>query len=165
MEGEGAGHRRRHSKAQADKAGGIVQQRLPSRMCIIRLGMDARWAIAETAIGSVGEITAASAKATASDMAGIIQWMKKPMPMTVNTTRPSASPSTVLPSLNSSSRGYASRRGTGAAVGRGGRISRIERHPPIRHEADQPAERDLEQRARQWQGQDPGENAAQDDGE
>jgi len=45
----------------------------PSRMCIIRLGIGAREAMAETAIGSVGESTAARAKATANGMAGISQ--------------------------------------------------------------------------------------------
>ena len=50
----------------------------PSRMCISRFGIGTREVIEETATGSVGEITAASAKATASGMAGIIQWMTKP---------------------------------------------------------------------------------------
>src|SRR3546814_10626957 len=52
----------------------------PSRMCIMRLGIGTRLAIAETAIGSVGETTAARAKATASGMDGIIQLMNRPMP-------------------------------------------------------------------------------------
>ncbi|MCW0416163.1 hypothetical protein NB689_001917 [Xanthomonas sacchari] len=63
----------------------------PSRMCISRLGIGARAAIEDTAIGSVGDTTAASANATASGMVGIIQWIRKPAPITVNTTRPSAS--------------------------------------------------------------------------
>ena len=63
----------------------------PSRICIKRLGMGLRPAMAETAIGSVGDRIADRAKATASGMAGIIQWMKKPNPRTVNTTSPMAS--------------------------------------------------------------------------
>ncbi len=63
----------------------------PSRMCSSRLGIGTRLAMADTAIGSVGETTAASAKATANGIAGISQWMKNPTPRTVNTTRPSAS--------------------------------------------------------------------------
>ena len=77
----------------------------PSRMCIMRLGMGTRAAMADTAIGSVGETTAARAKATASGIAGIIQLMKKPMPMTVVSTSPSASSTTVEASLSSSSLG------------------------------------------------------------
>src|SRR3546814_11561184 len=61
--------------------------------------------MAETAIGSVGDTTAANANATASGMAGTSQWMKRPMPTTVNTTSPRASPRIVLPSLNNSPRG------------------------------------------------------------
>ncbi len=45
----------------------------PSRMCISRLGIGAREAIELTATGSVGEMIAASAKATASGITGIIQ--------------------------------------------------------------------------------------------
>src|SRR6201997_5811968 len=41
----------------------------PSRMCINRLGIGTRAAIADTAIGSVGETSAASAKATARGIA------------------------------------------------------------------------------------------------
>ena len=63
----------------------------PSRMCISRFGIGVRAAMALTATGSVGEMMAASAKATACGMAGIIQWIRKPAPITVNTTRPSAS--------------------------------------------------------------------------
>src|SRR6266404_2731871 len=63
----------------------------PSRMCIKRLGTGTRAAIADTAIGSVGETIAASAKAMATGISGIIQLIKKPTPTTVNTTRPSAS--------------------------------------------------------------------------
>ena len=37
----------------------------PSRMCIMRLGIGTFCAMADTAIGSVGDTTAASAKATA----------------------------------------------------------------------------------------------------
>src|SRR3546814_17276548 len=37
----------------------------PSNICIIRLGIGTRAAMADTAIGSVGDTTAASAKATA----------------------------------------------------------------------------------------------------
>ena len=48
----------------------------PSRMCSSRAGMGTRLAMAETATGSVGERMAASAKATASGMEGIIQWTK-----------------------------------------------------------------------------------------
>lgn len=95
----------------------------PYNMCIIRLGIGARWAMADTAMGSVGERTAARAKATASDTAGIIQWMRRPMPITVNMTRPSANSTTVLPSLNSSSRGICPHRGRAKVAGRGGRIS------------------------------------------
>ena len=39
----------------------------------MRLGMGTRAVIADTATGSVGETTAASANATGSGMAGIIQ--------------------------------------------------------------------------------------------
>ena len=60
--------------------------------------MGTRAATDETAIGSVGESTAARAKATASGMAGISQWMKRPMPSTVKTTRPSARVRMVQPS-------------------------------------------------------------------
>ena len=74
-------------------------------MCISRAGTFARPAIAETAIGSVGEMTAASANETASGIAGINQWMKKPMPSTVKTTSPSASLSTVEASRSRSSFG------------------------------------------------------------
>jgi len=45
----------------------------PSRMCISRSGIGALAATEETAIGSVGESTAARAKATASGMAGMSQ--------------------------------------------------------------------------------------------
>ncbi len=45
----------------------------PSRMCTSRLGIGARAAMADTATASVGESTAASANATASGIAGIIQ--------------------------------------------------------------------------------------------
>ena len=63
----------------------------PSRMCISRLGIGARLAMADTAMGSVGETMAASAKATASGIDGIIQLMNRPTPRTVKTTRPRAS--------------------------------------------------------------------------
>src|SRR3546814_7051074 len=61
--------------------------------------------MADTAIGSVGDTTAASAKATAIGIAGIIQWMNRPMPMTVIRTRPSASSTTVEASFSNSSLG------------------------------------------------------------
>src|SRR5690606_1254688 len=54
-------------------------------------GIGTRALIADTAIGSVGVTIAASANATGNGIAGIIQLMKKPMPMTVQKTRPSAS--------------------------------------------------------------------------
>ncbi|MND55434.1 hypothetical protein D3C80_465200 [compost metagenome] len=77
----------------------------PSRMCINRGGIGTRAAIAETATGSVGETMAASAKATASGMAGIIQWIRSPTPTTVNTTSPSASSRMTPLSRNSPSFG------------------------------------------------------------
>jgi hypothetical protein len=45
----------------------------PSRICCKRRGIGVRRAIAETAVGSVGDTMAASAKATASGIAGISQ--------------------------------------------------------------------------------------------
>ncbi len=71
----------------------------------MRLGIGTRWAMADTAMGSVGERIAASAKATAYGIAGISQWMNRPMPSTVKITSPSASSSTVPLSRNSSSLG------------------------------------------------------------
>ena len=62
----------------------------PSRICIMREGIGTRAAIAETAIGSVGETMAAKAKATGNGTEGIIQCTKKPTPITVKMTRPSA---------------------------------------------------------------------------
>src|SRR3546814_14351634 len=59
----------------------------PSNMCIIRLGIGTRAATAETAIGSVGDTTAASAKATAISRAGTIQGMNRPMTTTVTKTK------------------------------------------------------------------------------
>lgn len=46
--------------------------------------------VCDAAIGSVGEMTAASANATASGIAGMSQWISTPTPSTVKTTRPSA---------------------------------------------------------------------------
>ncbi len=63
----------------------------PCKMCISRCGIGVRAAIAATATGSVGEMTAASAKATASGMCGIMKWRNRPTPSTVNTTSPKAS--------------------------------------------------------------------------
>jgi hypothetical protein len=77
----------------------------PSRMCINRLGIGTRAVIADTAIGSVGETIAASAKATARGIAGIIQLIKKPTPTTVKRTRPSASSRIVPLSRNRPSLG------------------------------------------------------------
>ena len=45
----------------------------PSRICIIRFGIGAFCATADTAIGSVGDTTAANANATPSGIAGISQ--------------------------------------------------------------------------------------------
>ncbi|MDR6992160.1 hypothetical protein J2X52_002272 [Luteimonas sp. 3794] len=56
-----------------------------------RLGIGARAAIDDTATGSVGDRIAASANATASGITGIIQWISRPAPITVNTTSPNAS--------------------------------------------------------------------------
>src|SRR2546427_8783934 len=58
----------------------------PSRMRRMRNGSGVWPAMADTAIGSVGEITAASANATGSGTAGINQWISSPMPSTVKTT-------------------------------------------------------------------------------
>src|SRR3546814_13237954 len=77
----------------------------PSNMCIIRLGIGTRAAMAETAIGSVGDTTAASAKATAIGIAGIIQWMTRPLPTTVIRTRPSAHQTTVETTVRNHSLG------------------------------------------------------------
>ncbi len=77
----------------------------PSSMCISRLGSGTRAAMADTATASVGERTAASAKATASGIAGMIQWMKNPAPTTVNTTKPRASAMIVHLSRNNPSLG------------------------------------------------------------
>ena len=77
----------------------------PCRMCISRRGTGERRAMADTAIGSVGAITAASANATASGITGSSQWMNKPMPSTVNSTSPSASFSRVAASRASASLG------------------------------------------------------------
>lgn len=87
----------------------------PSRMCIIRAGIGTRAPIADTAIGSVGDTTAASANATGSGMAGIIQWMNRPTPRTVKTTRPSARPRIVRRSSRSASLGmrHPSRKSSG----------------------------------------------------
>ena len=63
----------------------------PSRMCISRFGIGARLAIADTATGSVGDRIAASAKATGIGIDGTSQWIIRPAPTTVNSTRPSAS--------------------------------------------------------------------------
>ncbi|MOA49793.1 hypothetical protein D3C78_1727200 [compost metagenome] len=60
-------------------------------MCIRRLGIGAFEAIAPTATGSVGDTIAANAKHTASGITGIIQWISRPAPITVNTTSPNAS--------------------------------------------------------------------------
>ncbi len=53
-------------------------------------GMPRLRVMAETATASVGETTAASAKATVSGMPGTSQWISQPSPTTVNSTRPSA---------------------------------------------------------------------------
>ncbi|GHT97745.1 hypothetical protein FACS1894154_01800 [Betaproteobacteria bacterium] len=45
----------------------------PSRICISRFGIGQRATIEDTATGSVGDTTAASANATASGIPGIIQ--------------------------------------------------------------------------------------------
>ncbi len=57
---------------------------------MMRFGIGMRAVMADTATGSVGLTMAASANATAYGMAGIIQWMKSPMPSTVKNTSPSA---------------------------------------------------------------------------
>ena len=75
------------------------------RIRIIRVGIGVRVVMAETAIGSVGDRTDASAKQTANGMAGIIQWTNKPTPTTVNTTNPSASCRISQWSLNNPSLG------------------------------------------------------------
>ncbi len=72
----------------------------PSRMCIRRGGIGTRAAIDDTATGSVGAKIAASAKDTASGSDGISQWIRKPAPITVNSTRPSASSRMVERSRN-----------------------------------------------------------------
>src|SRR6185312_1027219 len=64
-----------------------------------------RAAMAEIAIGSVGDTTAANANATVRGMAGIIQCTKKPTPTTVRATRPSASSRTAVRSFSNSSFG------------------------------------------------------------
>jgi len=48
----------------------------PSSMCMVLCGMPRLRVMAETATASVGETTAARAKATVSGMAGIIQWIR-----------------------------------------------------------------------------------------
>lgn len=58
---------------------------------MMRLGMGTRLATTATATGSVGESTAARAKATPTGMAGISQCSSSPMPRTVQNTRPKAS--------------------------------------------------------------------------
>ncbi len=77
----------------------------PSRMCSSRLGIGAREDSAETATGSVGETTAASAKATGNGIAGIIQLIRKPRPTTVKITSPTASSRMVSLSRNKPSLG------------------------------------------------------------
>ena len=73
----------------------------PSRMCIRRGGIGTRAAIEPTATGSVGARMAASAKDTANGSSGISQWIRKPAPTTVNSTRPSASSRITFLSRNS----------------------------------------------------------------
>ncbi len=73
----------------------------PSRMCIRRGGIGTRAAIDDTATGSVGARIAARAKHTASGSDGISQWIRKPAPSTVNSTRPRASSRIVERSRNS----------------------------------------------------------------
>ncbi len=77
----------------------------PSRMCIIRFGMCTRVAIADTAIGSVGDTTAASANATGRDIAGTIHRTENPMPTIVRKTKPRANCRTAQRSLSNSSFG------------------------------------------------------------
>ena len=48
----------------------------PSSTCMVCAGMPRLRVIADTATASVGDTTAASAKATVSGISGIIQWMR-----------------------------------------------------------------------------------------
>ena len=63
----------------------------PSRMCIRRRGIGTRLVIDDSATGSVGATIAASANETDSGSIGSSQWIRKPAPTTVNSTRPNAS--------------------------------------------------------------------------
>src|SRR5439155_18179188 len=118
---EGAGQCRGDGEAEANEARRVVRKRLPLEDAHHPPGTGTRAAIAETAIGSVGERTAARANATGSGIAGIIVWMSMPAPTTVNTTRPSASSRIVPRFLIARRSGFASRRGRAAEEGRAGR--------------------------------------------
>ncbi len=68
----------------------------PSRICINLLGVGARAAIADTTT-PVGETMAASAKATASGIAGIIQITNKPTPRTYREEHQAEASSRIVP--------------------------------------------------------------------
>src|SRR5260370_24068302 len=76
-ERERPGQSRSDGKTHADPEASLSRDS-PSRMCIKRLGIGTRAAIADT--------IAASAKAMATGISGIIQLIRKPTPTTVNTT-------------------------------------------------------------------------------
>ena len=63
----------------------------PCRICINRGGIGVFLTIDDTATGSVGDMIAARANATAIGMAGTSQSIKRPTSMTVKTTSPNAS--------------------------------------------------------------------------
>jgi len=118
----------------------------PSRMCIKRLGIGTRAAIADRQSGPSGETIAASAKAMATGISGIIQLIKKPTPTTVNTTRPSASSRIVPLSRNRPSWECASRPERQAAAETAGRRYPASVHAEIGHGGDDRANSDLNER-------------------
>ena len=134
-----------------------------SRMCIIRRDSQ-HDVIADTAIGSVGERMAASANATASGTAGISQWMKKPTPTTVKSTRPSASSRMMAASLNRPRFGMRqpSRNSSGGMNSRK-KMSGLERNADVHDGGEQGPERDLHEGTRDAKRQHQRDRLAQHD--
>lgn len=114
----------------------------------------------------MGETIAASAKATASGIAGIIQLMKYPTPTTVNTTRPSASSRIVPLSRNNPSFGMRqpSRKSSGGR-NRRKKISGFSSTPRFGDRSNECAARHLNERQRQSHRRHARERDADHDGQ
>ncbi len=130
----------------------------------MRLGIGTRAAIAFTAIGSVGDTTAASAKATGNGTIGIRTCTNRPTPSTVKATRPSASSRMTGASRRSPSLGMR-QPSTNSSGGRNSRKNRSGSSSTVSRteQAIARAQRDLHD----WQRQpaQPRQRAAQHDRE